>query len=1518
MKRTLFVIVVSLLLAFVISSCEDTPVSVSDIVEYSTPTIKGTITIPDGSDVKPDEVYVKVIDSDDKTVTIQKASTDGTFVIQNLSQDMTYKILFTSEEPEFNNRSVTRGKGSGVGGWLKDVVPAVKEGNNVGSVKMKPLGTIKGRVTVDGNAEHYDTTVYIPGTSYSAITDKDGNFSIYSVPEGTYTLRYTHEDCVAYMMQTVMLVCPDDVENPEKTVGNVVLRSSRGTVQGKAVLGDADDSTGITIKLESEDKSTSYDSSTSSNGNYTINGVTPGRYRVIASYSTYLSQSTGYFDVSAATVTSVPEQLELLGDYGTIKGKVSLGDSDVKEGIQILIRDNSSTNSYAVTTDETGSFIKKVKPGEYTVTALRMDYASKTKIVTVMVDSITELSFNSLVSLNGTVSGFVTLEGSSDNSGVIITLTDSSDSENVYSEVSASDGSFRITGIKKTSNYLLTYSKDGYVSNLSNSVDVTVGKVVTADLVTLKSVMSTVSGKIQLEGASSYENTTILLKSGDNDYTATTNQKGEYRINGVLPGTYTLIASKDGYVTASTKEFVVESSSEKEVELLTLSIAIRSITGTVKLELLTDYAGALVTATNLADSAKVYSAITNSAGSYTLAGMTPGEYQIVISYNGYRTATLPTVNVVSSTVTTIALTEMQINRGTITGVVKLEGRSSSNGVAVELLRGSDVYETTTTDESGNYSFYVPQGNYTGVRYTMTDFASSSVSKDIALFADNYFSMGNETLKATHNSVYGTVDVLTTDDESAVTISFDGVITIQNYVTQSDGSFRFDHVPVGSYTLRFQRQDCSDITIPVEVQAADGINLGKVEVTPNTATIKGKVNLENGTGLSGVKVSVGLGTKVLETLTDDSGRYEIGGVSIADEYTVTYSKDGWDNKTQKISPKLSILEVRELDEITLVDTTAPVLSSVVINSGANTTANKKITLNLSASDAGSGLEKIMVTYDDVFDKTVRRYDYSSIFEWELPAVNGTYTVYVRVIDRAGNESSSYSSKVILTDQKTEVSGTMLGENLTWTKAKSPYLVTGTVIVKKGTTLTIEPGVDVQFAGSYAITVEGTIKAIGTETEQISFYGVDEGKNNWLGINGRNDSGSMLKFVDIQGTQNGLQGKLSVFDSTIDTLQFALYEFSGELDDSEVSGNVDTDGATLLDNTISLLSGENTFNDSLLTGNQISGNNAEVVFNGIGENNLFKNLTISMTAGIRNCSFKDCTVSFEEGSYYASVFDGCSFSSFKPAIIRDSNFLAFGVIRITTSVNEYEEFDLTSNFWGDENTGELDDYGVERAHTFIEDYFKDSGSNLTKGNIADYRNEENKDAGYKGEKYYSYPTESETEYDIGDTGPAGGKVFYDKGYYSNGWRYLECSVERISNGQYFGFYRSTDASTNMVLGTSGIIGSGKFNTEILCSGFGDETYTKETVAEKSSEYGAKACSEYVYGTYGDWFLPSRDEINLIFANRTKLSLSIYTEGVYWASSERGALQGWEQVMDNGSQFCWPDRKTVGHEILAVRAF
>ncbi len=68
--------------------------------------------------------------------------------------------------------------------------------------------------------------------------------------------------------------------------------------------------------------------------------------------------------------------------------------------------------------------------------------------------------------------------------------------------------------------------------------------------------------------------------------------------------------------------------------------------------------------------------------------------------------------------------------------------------------------------------------------------------------------------------------------------------------------------------------------------------------------------------------------------------------------------------------------------------------------------------------------------------------------------------------------------------TEVSG-FISSDTTWNAGGSPYVATGSVIVRSGVTLTIEPGVQVRFQGGRALLVEGALVARGTAERNIIF-------------------------------------------------------------------------------------------------------------------------------------------------------------------------------------------------------------------------------------------------------------------------------------------------------------------------------------------------------------------------------------------------------------------------------------------------
>jgi len=166
----------------------------------------------------------------------------------------------------------------------------------------------------------------------------------------------------------------------------------------------------------------------------------------------------------------------------------------------------------------------------------------------------------------------------------------------------------------------------------------------------------------------------------------------------------------------------------------------------------------------------------------------------------------------------------------------------------------------------------------------------------------------------------------------------------------------------------------------------------------------------------------------------------------------------------------------------------------------------------------------------------------------------------------------------------------------------------------------------------------------------------------------------------------------------------------------------------------------------------------------------------------------------------------------------------------------------------------------------------------------------------------PPPQPTTYKVGDTGPAGGFIFYDKGNNSGGWRYLE-AANRDAGSVVWG-------NNEHIIGKMGDeIGTGKQNTQTIIN----------TMMEKGENYpAAMVCRQYSQGGYSDWFLPSKSELNLMYWNLKQKELGDFRSGWYWSSSLRDGYNGaWAQRFSDGSQSNYGYNGEAGNA-RAIRAF
>jgi hypothetical protein len=81
-------------------------------------------------------------------------------------------------------------------------------------------------------------------------------------------------------------------------------------------------------------------------------------------------------------------------------------------------------------------------------------------------------------------------------------------------------------------------------------------------------------------------------------------------------------------------------------------------------------------------------------------------------------------------------------------------------------------------------------------------------------------------------------------------------------------------------------------------------------------------------------------------------------------------------------------------------------------------------------------------------------------------------------------------------------------------------------------------------------------------------------------------------------------------------------------------------------------------------------------------------------------------------------------------------------------------------------------------------------------------------------------------------------------------------------------------------------------------------------------ADICANYTDGTYSDWFLPSKDELNQMYVNLHQQGLGGFASFNYWSSTEGGSFNAWLQNFFSGSQ--GNNYKSTYDNVRAVRAF
>jgi hypothetical protein len=126
--------------------------------------------------------------------------------------------------------------------------------------------------------------------------------------------------------------------------------------------------------------------------------------------------------------------------------------------------------------------------------------------------------------------------------------------------------------------------------------------------------------------------------------------------------------------------------------------------------------------------------------------------------------------------------------------------------------------------------------------------------------------------------------------------------------------------------------------------------------------------------------------------------------------------------------------------------------------------------------------------------------------------------------------------------------------------------------------------------------------------------------------------------------------------------------------------------------------------------------------------------------------------------------------------------------------------------------------------------------------------------------------------------GGVIFYLDVTKKHG---LICAATNQSSGIIWG------STTKTTLATGTAIGTGKTNTNAIIA------------AQGPGNYAAYLCDTLVLNGYSDWYLPSRDELHLLYTQKAAGTVSGFANAYYWSSTEQNTFYAWNVSLGTGDE-------------------
>ncbi|MGM7701591.1 carboxypeptidase regulatory-like domain-containing protein [Pseudalkalibacillus sp. Hm43] len=725
-------------------------------------------------------------------------------------------------------------------------------------------GDLQGTVTANDATPINNADVFIAnnigGVVASTTTSPTGQYVIPNIQPGHYVITAT-----ANNFQSASI--GEDIFPNQTTTTNFVLSPNPGTVQG-TISGDGSPLSNANVEVIGATGIVVASTTTNGIGEYVINKLAPGSYRLRGSATSFQTRNIG-FTVGSGETEEV--NMNLLPNPGSLTGTITDEDTgDPLSEASLKITDAFGiTNAHAIT-DINGQYaVDSLTPGNYVITIAADGRGAKNISAYIEPDQTTELNV-SLKKLTGVLTGTVRSDGLPVSGAKVDVVSNHVVMAKTFAN---SDGTYTISGLSP-GRYTVIFTADGYsTTSLGAIIENNETTLLNANI---KTIFGTINGLVTKENGDPLPGAVILVNNSDSDVLVArilTNSNGGYNVNDLNPGSYSVTASFTNYQT-QLGGAIVTSGNESQLSFSLKPNPSTIIGSVINIDTQEPIKGESIQM-QLIDSNGVVLATTfsNIEGEFIFENILPNTYTVNASTDGFRSSYASVKTEPGQTTSTrIGLEPLP---GFITGTLTdINSGDPIAGATINISNalGFQVDSMITSTDGHFLSMGLPAGIYT-LAVVAEGYETNLVGEIVPW---GFTKSIDIQLTPNPGSIRGTVTPIA-ENTIIQLISMDNQL-VNSTAADPTGTFQFQNLAQGNYILKASALNYSIACTGAYVETGSETNVS-LTIKPSPGSISGNVINDLGTVLPNVTISLldANETPIAYGNTDIDGNYYIGNV-----------------------------------------------------------------------------------------------------------------------------------------------------------------------------------------------------------------------------------------------------------------------------------------------------------------------------------------------------------------------------------------------------------------------------------------------------------------------------------------------------------------------------------------------------------------------------------------------------------------------------------------------------------------